>query len=137
MATRKELIDGIGKRYRTGNRKEKQKILEEFTLVTGYHRKHAIRALNCSGVKRVVKRRRDRIYDEAVLQALIVLWEAADRICSKRLKAALPLLIVRWSAMGILPSWRSACGPNPAGRADADRIASTHWRFDGRLPTLR
>ena len=34
-----------------------------------------------------------RLYDEAVRQALIVLWEASDRICGKRLKAALPLLI--------------------------------------------
>ena len=31
-----------------------------------------------------------RTYDEAVRQALIVLWEAADRICGKRLKAVLP-----------------------------------------------
>ena len=34
-----------------------------------------------------------RLYNEAVRQALIVLWEAGDRICGKRLKAALPLLI--------------------------------------------
>jgi hypothetical protein len=31
-----------------------------------------------------------RIYDEAVREALVVLWEAADRICGKRLKAILP-----------------------------------------------
>ena len=29
-----------------------------------------------------------RIYSEAVRQALVVLWEAADRICGKRLKAS-------------------------------------------------
>jgi len=94
MTTRKELIEGIGKRYRASNRKEKQQILEEFTRVTGYHRKHAIRALNGGMAVATEKRKRDRIYDEAVHQALIVLWEAADRICGKRLKAALPLLIV-------------------------------------------
>ena len=33
------------------------------------------------------------IYSEAVRQALVVLWEAADRICGKRLKAILPGLI--------------------------------------------
>ena len=33
------------------------------------------------------------IYNEAVLEALIVVWEAADRICGKRLKAALPHLV--------------------------------------------
>ena len=34
-----------------------------------------------------------RIYDEAVREAVIVIWEAADRICGKRLKAALSHLV--------------------------------------------
>ena len=34
-----------------------------------------------------------RIYDEAVREAVITIWEAADRICGKRLKAALPYLV--------------------------------------------
>ena len=34
-----------------------------------------------------------RIYDEAVRQALIVVWEASDRICGKGLKAALPCMV--------------------------------------------
>ena len=34
-----------------------------------------------------------RIYDEAVREAVIVIWEAADRICGKRLKAAMPHLV--------------------------------------------
>ncbi len=102
MATRKELIEGIGKRYRTSNRKEKQQILEEFTRVTGYHRKHAIRALKCDVAKPSKERGHDRIYDEAVHLALIVLWEAADRICGKRLKAALSLLIVAMERHGRL-----------------------------------
>jgi len=36
---------------------------------------------------------RNRIYDEATRQALIILWEAADRVCGKRLKALAPMLI--------------------------------------------
>jgi hypothetical protein len=32
-------------------------------------------------------------YSETVRSALVVLWEAADRICGKRLKAILPGLI--------------------------------------------
>ena len=102
MATRKELIEGIGKRYRTSNRQQKQQILEEFTRVTGYHRKHAIRVLNGEVTTSPQKRKRDRIYDEAVHQALIILWEAADRICGKRLKAALPLMIVAMERHGYL-----------------------------------
>ena len=34
-----------------------------------------------------------RIYDEAVREAGILVWEASDRICDKRLKAALPHLV--------------------------------------------
>ena len=34
-----------------------------------------------------------RIYDEAVRAAVILVWETADRICGKRLKAALPHLV--------------------------------------------
>jgi len=93
MATRKELVEAVGERYRTGRREEKRQILEEFIELTGYHRKHAIRALNRVTEKVSGQRGRSRIYDEAVRESLIVLWEAADRICGKRLKAALPLLI--------------------------------------------
>jgi len=68
-------------------------ILDEFTQVTGYHRKPAIRVLTaqraCEPKTRVVR----RVYQEAVKEALIVLWEAGDRICGKRLKALLPLLV--------------------------------------------
>lgn len=102
MATRKELIEGVGQRYRTSSGKDKPKILEEFVRLTGYHRKHAIRVLNCGIAKPAQRRPRERVYDEAVRQALIILWEAADRICSKRLKAAQPLLIVAMERHGHL-----------------------------------
>jgi hypothetical protein len=36
---------------------------------------------------------RPRVYDEAARRALIVLWEVGDRVCGKRLKALLPILI--------------------------------------------
>jgi Integrase core domain len=102
MTTRKELIEGVGQRYRASDGKDKPKILEEFVRLTGYHRKHAIRVLNCGAAKPVERRPRERIYNDAVRQALIVLWEAADRICSKRLKAAQPLLIVAMERHGHL-----------------------------------
>jgi hypothetical protein len=37
-----------------------------------------------------------------VQQALIVLWEAADRIGGKRLKAVLPSLVAAWERHGHL-----------------------------------
>ena len=92
MATRRELKQAVGERYRAAGRWERRQILDEFTRVTGYHRKHALRVLHRTFVARP-PRPRPRIYDEAVRQALTLLWEAADRICGKRLKALLPVLI--------------------------------------------
>jgi len=93
MTTRKELTEAIGARYRGASRSEKQKILDEFVTLTGCHRKHAIRALNCERAGDVKEKGRHRVYDEATRQALIMLWEAADRVCGKRLKALVPMLI--------------------------------------------
>src|SRR5712691_5862276 len=92
MATRRELKEAIGQRYRAAGGQERRQILDEFARVTGYHRKHALRVLNRPFVPGSARARK-RLYDEAVRQALALLWEAADRICGKRLKALLPVLI--------------------------------------------
>ena len=93
MTTRKELTEAVSARYRCASRSEKQKILDEFVALTGCHRKHAIRVLSCKSVVDPAAKARNRIYDEATRQALIVLWEAADRVCGKRLKVLIPMLI--------------------------------------------
>jgi len=93
MATRKELIVAVGSRYRSSTHVHRRKILDEFVALTGYHRKHAIRVLSqpCNDVR--PRQPRDRLYDEALRQVVLLLWEAADRICGKRLKALMPTLI--------------------------------------------
>ena len=93
MATRRELIQAIAERYHSAARPEKRNILDEFVKVTGYHRKHAIRALKRTAGTGVIPAPRSRVYDEAVRRALAILWEAADRICGKRLKEAIPTLV--------------------------------------------
>ena len=90
---KQELVATIRDRYRHSSKKDKGRILDEFTAITGHHRKHGIRLLSGTADnqgKQVVGR---RIYDEAVREAVIVVWEASDRICGKRLKAALPNLV--------------------------------------------
>ena len=92
--TQCELTTAVAARYRSATKQEKALILDEFTAVTGFHRKHAIRLLNAGPCgKPQVKYRRGTVYDEAVRQALVVLWEASDRICGKRLKPLIPLLV--------------------------------------------
>jgi hypothetical protein len=95
LATRRELINAIVGRYHAAARTDKKQILDEFIEVTKFHRKHAIRVLRkvAAHLTPVADAPRTRIYDEAVLQALTLLWEAADRICGKRLKAAIPALL--------------------------------------------
>lgn len=70
------------------------RILTEFAEISGYHRKHAERLLRREDVvDRSRPRPERRVYDDAVREALVVLWEAADRICGKRLKPLIPLLV--------------------------------------------
>jgi hypothetical protein len=94
MATRDELVKRVMERYARSGRAEKSRILDEFVAVSGFHRKHAMRLL-----RNEVQRRRSgprperRLYDDAVREALIVLWEVSDRICGKRLKPLVPILI--------------------------------------------
>jgi len=91
---RVELVLAVADRYRTSTRSDKTRILDEFVRLTGYHRKHAVRVLLGRAPDAQPKAVAcTRLYDEAVRQALIPLWEASDRICGKRLRALLPLLI--------------------------------------------
>lgn len=92
---RHALVEALRGRYRAASRQDKARILEEFIAVSSYHRKSAIRLLNDTDP--FVDNRRQQpartIYDEAVREALQLLWEASDRVCSKRLKALVPTLI--------------------------------------------
>ena len=92
--TKHELLEVLRQRYQQAPKLEKTTILDEFVAIARCHRKHAIRLL--AGVDPGIHEPPTlprRIYSEAVREALIVLWEAADRICGKRLKAILPGLI--------------------------------------------
>jgi hypothetical protein len=93
MTTRKELVEALRLRYRSAAFSDRIKILDEFVALTGYHRKHAIRVLREQVAAATAASGRNRLDDEAVRQALTVLWEAADRVCGKRLKALIPMLV--------------------------------------------
>jgi hypothetical protein len=89
-----EIVGALRERYRDSSRKQRSKILDEFNELTGFHRKHAIRLLRGqAGFPHPKQGYGRRIYGEAVREALILVWEAGDRICGKRLKAILPNLV--------------------------------------------
>lgn len=89
-----ELLEVVRPRYRKANKAEKQKMLDEFTAATGYHRKHAIRVLkNRVQAQNHLKRKTKTyktVYQGEVVRALEQIWEIYGRICSKRLQPFLP-----------------------------------------------
>ena len=103
MATRDELVAVAGERYRRSVRRERGRILDEFTALTGFHRKHAMRLLRSSARSdRNGARPQRRIYGEAVRETLIILWETSDRVCGKRLRPLVPILIESMERAGHL-----------------------------------
>jgi hypothetical protein len=94
MATRGELVKAIGERYRSADRESQGFILDQFAAVTGFHRRHAMRLMRAQqSVAGDNARGNRRIYAKAARMALVVLWEAADRLCGKRLRRLIPILL--------------------------------------------
>jgi hypothetical protein len=110
MGARREVVWAVAERYGAAGRREKRRILDELTATTGWHRKHAVRALSAVSVSRTGRLQsgeetprtvngaahsptgRRRKYAGA-RDALIALWEASDRVCGKRLVAMVPALL--------------------------------------------
>ena len=90
----REYTQAIRGRYRKAKKKEKTKILDEFTKTTGLHRKAVIRLLNRVNKPQAARRPgRPRKYDNEVVRVLKTAWEAGDRLCSKRLHPFLPEMV--------------------------------------------
>ncbi len=96
--SKREYLQAIWGRYQRAGRRHKSKILDEFCAVCGYARKYAIGLL---GRRRRRRRRRPgprRRYDGRVLEPLKRIWLLSEQMCSKRLKAALPLWLPFYEA---------------------------------------
>ena len=103
LGSRRELVKQIVPRYRVSTWKEKGRILDEFLVGTGYARKHAITLLN-GGIsdQEHESRTRRRRYDNPIHEALVSVWKAANRICSKRLIPFLPEFVAALERFGHL-----------------------------------
>jgi hypothetical protein len=97
MSARREVLSAVAERYQTAGRVEKGCILDALCRTTGWHRKHAVRALRLRIVDKEVEteapRERKRVYGATIKDALAALWEASDRVCGKRLVAMIPILV--------------------------------------------
>lgn len=94
LKSKRELLEVVRPRYLKASKLEKQKMLDEFTSATGYHRKYAIRVLkNQRQVQNHLKGKTKTykpIYGGEVVQVLEQIWEIYGQICSKRLQPMLP-----------------------------------------------
>ncbi len=117
LEERKAVVKEEATRYQKVTKKEKGHMLDEFGKLTGYSRCYASYVLGTYGKKVIVdskdgkrtvfigddlyrgkgmkigKRKRDRIYDEKVVNALIHLWKMSDYLCGKRLHVYLAEII--------------------------------------------
>lgn len=102
MAERRAVTAATAERYRGASKKEKGRILDEFTKLTGYERSHARLVLRgtgkkvFAGTKRYVGHQGGRPrparsceYDDAVIKVLKKVWKTLDYICGKRLQPVL------------------------------------------------
>ena len=109
-------------RYQKASKKEKKALLDEYTLLTGYHRKSAVRLLSATPVKQVVmyvegkpvkvkpQRKRPsnrtgkRVYTDEVIGCLRLVWTffwfKCGKILAPLMRRQMPY-IARWPAFGI------------------------------------
>jgi len=94
LHSKQDYLEAIRIRYQHSGKKIKSLILDEFCATCDYNRKYAIRLLSPYR-KKAARRRRTgpkAIYcDAKLIEALKRIWFASDQMCSKKLKAAIPL----------------------------------------------
>jgi len=136
MTARDELTNALARRYAVGARNEKTRILDEFVVITGFHRKHAMRLLRSGVTGQAANGRAGRrTYGEAVREALVVFWEASDRIGGKSLKSLRPTLVEAMERHGhlqLLPEIRA--GLLAMSAATIDRSLRGAMRQPGVAP---
>jgi hypothetical protein len=94
IQSKREYLQAIRQRYLKASKESKSPILDEFCNNCGYNRKYAIRLLNVQNKPGRAKKSpgpKTRYQPKQVLTPLKRIWFATDQMCSKKLKAAIPL----------------------------------------------
>ncbi|MCH2533616.1 MAG: hypothetical protein MK008_04170, partial [Bdellovibrionales bacterium] len=91
IGVKKILLEKIRLRYLKSSKHQKTLILDEFCATTDLTRKHAIRLLNNEIKAPMAHPGPKYLYGPEVRAHVVKIWEAMGQICSKNMKAALPL----------------------------------------------
>ena len=130
----KEYVGAIRDRYLRATKAEKGKILDEFEKVTGYHRKAATRLLLREPRAASKRRGRPSTYND-VLEPLKIIWEASDRLCSKRLHPFIPEMVRVLKHKGELQiDAATQAQLTKLSSATIDRLLESSRREGGRKP---
>ena len=83
LQARRELLHQMVPQYRTASAAQKREFLNAFTQITGYHRKYAMWLLNhAEEGQPATPRARPCSYGSEVQEALVWVWNKANRICA-------------------------------------------------------
>jgi hypothetical protein len=94
LQSRRALLKQFTPQYREVSSAQKRVLLDTFALATGYHRGSGMWLLNHA--RRCCTRQHTRVRAQTrpdVQHALFLVWNAANRICAKRLIPFLPTLL--------------------------------------------
>ena len=141
---RRALLQQTVPQYREASLSQKRTLLDVFVAATGYHRTYARWLLNhADEVQQTLQRPRPPQYGPEVQHALFLVWNAANRICAKRLIPFLPTLLEaleRHEHLQISEKCRSQLLAMSAATADrllaSQRALSQHGLSTTRAGTL-
>ena len=88
---RDEHIKRLKDRYKDSSKDAKKFILNDICLTWGIDRKYAIKLLSGNKKSSSKKAGRQATYDGRLVRHIFILWDSMERICAKRMKAALPI----------------------------------------------
>lgn len=88
---KRQYLEKIRLRYLKASKRQKTLILDEFCEVCEISRKHAIKLLCEVKTERATRPGPKVTYDDNIKNHIVILWRAMNRMCSKKMVAAIPL----------------------------------------------
>jgi len=88
---KQQYLSRVRSRYFKSSKKQKTLIIDEFCQVCEITRKHAIKLLNDDMAARRPKPGRKPFYGSDTHEHVLILWQAMNQMCSKKMVAAMPL----------------------------------------------